>query len=139
MVAFATVLVAALTLPTVGMAEGSLAKAPAAKVQIDITGKPGAVATNTVDIETGKYHDLTVTSDGVDEALFNAPQFFQNVWLNHIVVNDAEIKMFGTTLNAGVEVGQDQPNKVEIALVAIKSADYPFLLNGKMGGTLHVH
>jgi hypothetical protein len=131
--AFATVAFA-----TVALAEGNLAKTPATKVTIEIKGKPGAAGNKTVDVETGKYYNLVITSDGGDEVLFTAPAFFDGVYVNQIVVNGAEVKMFGTGFK-GVEIGEDRPNEVSITFVAIKPADYPFLLNGKAGGTLHVH
>ena len=138
MVAFAAASVATLTLPTVGMAEGSLTKAPATKVQLDITGKPGTVANNTIDIETGKLYNLVVTSDGGDEVSITAPDLLNSIYLNQINVNDAEIRMWGSTFKV-LEVGENQPNHVEMTFVAVKPGDFPFLLNGKMGGTFHVH
>jgi hypothetical protein len=137
-VAFATVAFATLALPTVGMAEGTLAKTPATKVQIDIKGKPGAPSTDKVDIETGKYYNLIITSDGGDEVSITAPEFVNNIWLNQITVADAEIRMWGSSFKV-LEVGQTAPNHVEITFVAIKPGDYPFSLNGKPGGTFHVH
>lgn len=134
----AALVLVALSLPTAVMAEGSLAKPPATALQLDITGKPGAVAAGTIDIETGKYYRLTITSDGGDEVLFTAPGFFDAIYLNQIVVNDAEIKMFGTGIK-GLEVGENIANKVDITFVAIKPGDFPFMLNGTDAGMLHVH
>lgn len=129
---------AGLALPTVAVAEGSLAKPPASVLQLDITGKPGAVATSTIDVETGKYYRLSITSDGGDEVLFTSPALFDAIYLNQIVIDGAEVKMFGTGFK-GVEVGQEGKNKVDISFVAIKPGDYAFLLNGTQAGTFHVH
>ena len=131
-------LLVALALPTAAMAEGNLAKPPATPLQLDIAGKPGAVAAGAIDIETGKYYRLTITSDGGDEVLFTSPALFDAVYLNQIIINGAELKMFGTGFK-GVEVGQEGQNKVDISFVAIKPGDFAFMLNGKEAGTFHVH
>lgn len=135
---FAASALIALAFPTMTVAEGNLAKPPATAIEIAITGKPGATTAGTLDIETGKYYRLTITSDGGDEVLFTAPAFFNAVYLNQIVINGAEVKMFGTGFK-GVEIGEEGQNKVDITFVAIKPGDFEFFFNDAVGGTLHVH
>ncbi len=128
----------AVALPSVGMAEGSLAKRPATPVRLDITGKPGVASPGMVDLETGKYYNLIITSDGGDEVSVTAPEFLDSIYLNQISVGDAEIRMWGSTFKV-LEVGEHAANRVEITLVPIKPGDFTFSLDGKSGGTFHVH
>jgi hypothetical protein len=136
----AIAVIAAVALPGAAMAEGNLAKTPATALKIEITGKPAAFSGDPIDVETGKYYRLTITSDGGDEVLFTSPDLFNNVWLNQIVVAGAEIKMLGTGFK-GVEVGEQGPNEVAITFVAVKPGDFRFYLNDdeKPAGTFHVH
>lgn len=133
---------AALTLaPVAAQAEGNLAATPSTRIDLAITGGNHAVSTDAIDIETGKYYRLVITSDGGAEVLFTAPDLFNNIWLNQIVVAGAEIKMWGTGFK-GVEVGEEGPNEVTITFVAIKPGDYEFFVTGEdavTGGTFHVH
>ncbi len=128
-------------LPSLVLAEGNLAQTPSTALALDITGANHAVSADTFDVETGRYYRLVITSDGGAEVLFTAPDLFNNVWLNQIVVAGAEIKMWGTGFK-GVEVGQEGPNEVTISFVAIKPGDYGFFVtgdDGATGGTFHVH
>lgn len=140
--AVAAVALAALALaPLAARAEGNLAATPSTRIDLAITGAGHAVSTDVIDIETGKYYRLVITSDGGAEVLFTAPDLFNNVWLNQIVVAGAEIKLWGTGFK-GLEVGEEGPNEVSITFVAIKPGDYEFFVtgdDGATGGTFHVH
>ena len=46
---------------------------------------------NEYDVETGKYYRLNVVcDDSADDTALMAPEFFRNVWVNQIAINDLE-------------------------------------------------
>jgi hypothetical protein len=47
------------------------------------------------ELESGKYYELPINSDGTAELALEGPSFFRNVWVNEVVINDIEIRPLG--------------------------------------------
>jgi hypothetical protein len=58
-------------------------------------GKP--LAEKPYELEAGKYYKLTIKSDGSQELAIEGPEFFRNIWINEIVINDIEIRPLGVS------------------------------------------
>ncbi|MBL8566004.1 MAG: hypothetical protein JNM89_09825 [Hyphomicrobiaceae bacterium] len=56
-------------------------------------GKP--LAEKPYELEAGKYYSLQIKADGSQELGIAGPEFFRNMWVNEIVVNDVEIRPLG--------------------------------------------
>ncbi|MGV8841602.1 MAG: hypothetical protein ACWA6X_15030 [Bauldia sp.] len=120
---------------------GNLAAAPAENLTLALTGAGPALSETTFTLTTGDYYRLTITTDGGAEVLFTAATFFQNIWMNQIVVAGMEIKLWGgATAVAGVEVGEGGAGDVAITFVPIRPGEYPFWIDEEagIGGTFIV-
>ena len=57
------------------------------------SGKPLAAAP--YELESGKYYSIDIVSDGSAELAIAGPDFFRNVWVNEVVINDIEVRPLG--------------------------------------------
>lgn len=93
--------VAALFLAAVGFSSSAAAQSGLVGKAIRLdpitlsAGKP--LAEKPYELEAGKYYRLTIKADGSQELAIEGPEFFRNVWVNEIVVNDIEIRPMGVS------------------------------------------
>ena len=57
------------------------------------SGKP--LAAKPYQLEAGKYYRIDIVADGSQELAIAGPDFFRNVWVNEIVINDIEVRPLG--------------------------------------------
>ena len=57
------------------------------------SGKPLAEAP--YELQSGKYYQIEIISDGSAEIALTGPEFFRNVWINEIVISEIEIRPLG--------------------------------------------
>ena len=57
------------------------------------SGKP--LAEKPYELEAGKYYRLAIKADGSAELAIAGPEFFRNVWINEVVINDIEVRPLG--------------------------------------------
>lgn len=57
------------------------------------SGKPLAAAP--YELESGKYYSIDIVSDGSAELAIAGPDFFRNIWVNEVVINDIEVRPLG--------------------------------------------
>ena len=79
------------------LAKGKITKRAERLEEIKIEGLKGFSVAE-IELETGKFYRLRITSDGKDEYFFAATDFFNSVWFDQIVINDLEIKPTGIEL-----------------------------------------
>lgn len=93
--------VAALFLATAGFSTSAAAQSGLVGKAIRLdpitlsAGKP--LAEKPYELEAGKYYRLSIKADGSQELAIEGPEFFRNVWVNEIVVNDIEIRPMGVS------------------------------------------
>ena len=46
-------------------------------------------------LEAGKFYKLDITADGSAELAISGADFFRNVWVNEVVINDIEVRPLG--------------------------------------------
>lgn len=113
--------------PVVGpQAAGNLAQIPATRLVLDINTKTMTMSQTEFQVETGKYYRLTITTDGVEQVLFHAPDLFRNIWINQIVSNGIEMHVMGPPNEIRVNAAQT----VFFAFVAVRPGDYEFWAEG---------
>ena len=138
----ATAVVATLAaVPVFAQVGGNLAATPAVNLELNLTGAAPALSATTFELVTGDYYRLTINSDGGAEALFTSPEFFQNIWMNQIVVSGIEIKLWGAAAAvACIEVGEAGVGAAAITFVPIRPGEYPFWIDEEagIGGTFIV-
>ncbi|HMR31323.1 MAG TPA: hypothetical protein PKA13_14875 [Geminicoccaceae bacterium] len=57
------------------------------------SGKP--LAAKPYELEAGKYYRIDIEADGSQELAISGPDFFRNVWVNEVVINDIEVRPLG--------------------------------------------
>lgn len=56
-------------------------------------GKP--LAEKPYELESGKHYRIKIQADGSQELAIEGPEFFRNVWVNEIIINDIEVRPLG--------------------------------------------
>ena len=101
-------------------------------------GSDFAVEGKEIKMEGGKSYRLLITSNGGKEYKFMAPEFFRNVWVNQIVINNIEIHPYGGPQALEFDVA----GTIEFDFVPIRTGTYEWYINGLqeqgMTGTLIV-
>jgi hypothetical protein len=57
------------------------------------SGKP--MTEGPYELESGKYYRLVIKADGSAELAVVGPEFFRNIWINEVVINDIEVRPLG--------------------------------------------
>lgn len=86
-----------------------------------ITLSSGApLAEKPLEIETGKYYEIVIKSDGSGEMAISGPAFFRNCWVDEIVINDIEVRPMG-----GIDsIEFDDEGEAEVSFICIKPGQY---------------
>lgn len=114
----------ALPLATAVHAEGNLA-ANGVKLELKIDTTNNTFSQNEIDLETGKYYRLDITVDDADDTALVMPEFFRNVWINQIVINDMEIKV-----QTPYSLEWDAGGTINLSFVPIRPGEYDFWIDG---------
>jgi hypothetical protein len=86
-------------------------------------GQP--LAAGPIELESGKQYSLTIQADGSAELALHGPEFFRNVWINEIIINDIEIRPLGLD-----SVEFDAAGEVEITFVTIRPGTFTLRIPG---------
>lgn len=57
------------------------------------SGQP--LAKEPYELEAGKYYRLAIEADGSAELAISGAEFFRNVWVDEVVINDIEVRPMG--------------------------------------------
>ena len=117
-------LAAALLLPCAVAAEGNLASKPVDLPELILSSDLSMSQTDYV-LETGKYYRIRISSDGVEEFAWMAPELFRNSWLDQIVTSDLEVKSYGV-----YSLEFDAAGTFEMTFVPIRPGRYEFWVDG---------
>ncbi|MGH6925877.1 MAG: hypothetical protein ACRED5_19300 [Propylenella sp.] len=83
-----------------------------------------------IELETGKQYRLTIVADGTQELAIHGPDFFRNVWVNEIVINDIEVRPLGVD-----SIEFDAAGEVEISFVTIRPGTFELRIPGTTSET----
>lgn len=81
------------------------------------SGKP--LVSKPYELEAGKYYRLKIVADGTAELAISGADFFRNVWINEIVVNEIEIRPLGVE-----SLEFDNEGEAEISFVTIRPGTF---------------
>ena len=87
------------------------------------SGKPLAAAP--YELEAGKYYRIAIQSDGSAELAVSGPEFFRNVWVNEIVINEIEVRPLGVD-----SIEFDDEGKATISFVPIRPGSFVLRVPG---------
>lgn len=111
-------------LATPAMAAGNLASG-GDELDLKIDTDNLAFSQGTIELETGKYYRLNISVEDADDTAFVAPDFFRNVWINQIVVNDLEVKAQNP-----YSLEWDAAGTFTVSFVPIRPGEYDFWIEG---------
>ena len=77
------------------------------------------------ELESGKYYEIEIEADGSAEIALNGPDFFRNVWIDEIVINDLEIRPLGVD-----SLEFDDEGVMEISFVTIRPGSFTLQVPG---------
>ncbi len=82
------------------------------------------------ELESGKQYSLTIQADGSAELAVHGPDFFRNVWINEIIINDIEIRPLGVD-----SLEFDAAGEAEITFVTIRPGTFILRIPGTTADT----
>jgi hypothetical protein len=92
------------------------------------SGQP--LASAPYELEAGKYYRLPINADGTAEIAIEGPDFFRNIWVDEIVINDIEVRPLGV---ASLEF--DDEGTATISFVTIRPGQFTLRIPGTTGET----
>ncbi|NNE21377.1 MAG: hypothetical protein HKN11_02090 [Rhizobiales bacterium] len=87
------------------------------------SGQP--MTTAPYELQSGKYYSLDIVSDGSAELAVEGADFFRNVWINEVVINDIEIRPLGLS-----SLEFDDDGKATITFVTIRPGTFKLRIPG---------
>jgi hypothetical protein len=115
-------LAAAILIPSQAFAEGNLASNGTNLPDLTVSAAENSYSQTEYDLETGKYYRLNIICDETaDDTIWMAPEFFRNVWINQIVINDLEVKPLGV-----YSLECDSAGTFNISFVPLRPGEYDF-------------
>ncbi|MGD9670997.1 MAG: hypothetical protein AB7U75_18455 [Hyphomicrobiaceae bacterium] len=91
-------------------------------------GKP--LADKPYELEAGKYYSIDIVADGSQELGIAGPEFFRNVWVNEIVINDVEVRPLGVD-----SIEFDGEGKATISFIPIRPGIFELRIPKTKGDT----
>ena len=92
------------------------------------SGKP--LAKGPYELEAGKYYKLDINADGSAELAISGPDFFRNVWIDEVVINDIEVRPLGVD-----SLEFDDEGTATISFVTIRPGRFILRIPGTTGET----
>jgi hypothetical protein len=87
------------------------------------SGKPMTKAP--YQLESGKYYRIAIQSDGSAELAVAGPEFFRNMWVNEVVINDIEVRPLGVD-----SIEFDDEGEATISFVPIRPGTFVLRVPG---------
>ena len=82
------------------------------------------------ELESGKFYELPINADGTAELALQGPDFFRNVWVNEIVINDIEVRPLGID-----SLEFDDEGTATISFVTIRPGSFTLRIPGTSATT----
>ncbi|MFW2543705.1 hypothetical protein ACN2XU_13750 [Primorskyibacter sp. 2E107] len=100
---------------------------------IELTLSSGQPLGEDVTLQSGAYYEMEITSDGSGEMGLEGKDFFRNIWMDEIVINDIEIRPMAID-----SFEFDAAGVMELSFVAIKPGQHVIRIRGTTGETQQV-
>lgn len=130
---------AALNGDEIGLPKNSLSSQIITPLVLGQGGQPFKVSHTDFYLRAGQAYRWDIKSEGDIEYKFNAPDFFRNVWMNQIVIDDLEIHMAG----APAWLEYDAHGTITVQFQTVRPGRYDWHVGGlddehEMKGTITV-
>lgn len=90
------------------------------------SGQP--LATTDYELYSGGYYEIVIVADGSQEMAIEGSDFFRNIWIDEVVINDLEVRPLGLD-----SIEFDDEGEVEISFVAVRPGRYEIRVRGARG------
>ncbi len=97
------------------------------------SGQPLHEGAQPVELQSGAYYELEITSDGSAELALAGAEFFRSIWVNEIVINDIEVRPMAVD-----SLEFDDAGVATMSFVAIRPGTYALQVPGSTGETQRV-
>jgi hypothetical protein len=94
-----------------------------ARADHPLLGKPLAAAPYA--LQAGKYYSIEINADGSAELAIGGQQFFRNVWVDEVVINDIEVRPLGVD-----SIEFDDEGTARISFVTIRPGTFELRIPG---------
>lgn len=81
-------------------------------------------------LKSGTYYEIDIVCDGSAELAISGSEFFRNVWIDEVVINDIEVRPLGLD-----SLEFDDEGTATIKFVAIRPGRYEVRIPGTTGET----
>ncbi len=82
-------------------------------------GAGKTLADKPYNLKAGKYYKLVLKSDGSREVPIVGPEFFRNIWVNQVSINDIEVRPLGID-----SFEFDDEGEIELTFIPIKPGTF---------------
>lgn len=90
------------------------------------SGQPLAKAP--YELQAGKYYRIDIEADGSAEIAIAGPEFFRNVWVDEVIINDIEVRPLGLD-----SLEFDDEGTATISFVTIRPGRFELRIPGTTG------
>ena len=80
------------------------------------------------ELESGKYYKIDIVCDGSGELALSGAEFFRNIWVDEVIINDIEIRPLGIN-----SLEFDDEGTATIKFIAIRPGRYTLSIPGSRG------
>lgn len=80
------------------------------------------------ELESGKYYKIDIVCDGSGELALSGAEFFRNIWVDEVIINDIEIRPLGIS-----SLEFDDEGTATIKFIAIRPGRYSLSIPGSRG------
>ena len=82
------------------------------------------------DLESGKYYQIDIICDGSAELALSGAEFFRNIWIDEVIINDIEIRPLGLD-----SLEFDDEGTATIKFIAIRPGSFTLSIPGSRGAS----
>ena len=86
------------------------------------------LASKPYELKSGQYYKIDIICDGSGELALSGAEFFRNIWIDEVIINDIEIRPLG--LNS---LEFDDEGTATIKFIAIRPGNYSISIPGSTG------
>lgn len=80
------------------------------------------------ELESGRYYEIDIVCDGSGELAIGGAEFFRNIWIDEVVINDIEVRPLGLD-----SLEFDDEGTATIKFVAIRPGRFTLSIPGTTG------
>lgn len=97
------------------------------------SGQPIFAGPQPIELQSGAYYELEITSDGSAELALSGADFFRSVWIDEIVIDDIEVRPMAVD-----SLEFDDEGTATLSFVAIRPGSFALAIPGSSGETQRV-